>query len=83
MAIESFKPDWKKEDKYAVAIPVQGGTVAPLASYDNLELLKAGYTKWKAYALKNGITKPLPIQFLDNKGTCKILTELIQETETS
>ena len=74
-----MKPEFDPRYKYAVALGVEGGTVAPLKSYEHLEELKLGYKEWLDYATTRGLTKPVPIELIDNKGTCKILTAIIIE----
>ena len=82
MAIKILKPLVSKGAKYAVAVPLKGGGVVPVQSYDSLKDLKEDYARWKQYAIEGNITKPVPIEFLDekgltNNGKCKVLTEIL------
>ena len=74
--MEAFKPEWNKEHKYARAVPA-GKDVFPIQSYATLEQLKEGYQNWQNFSSKRNITKPVPIEFLDKDGKCKVLTDLI------
>jgi len=77
MVLEAFEPEVDMEQKYAIAVTAEGGIVVPIQSYDTLEQLKEGYSTWKKYASERQITKPVPIEFLDKSGKCKVLTDIL------
>lgn len=78
MGVEAFKPSVDKEHKYAVAVPVEGGSVVPIQSYETLEQLRKGYQDWQQYASDRKITGTVPIEFIDASGKCRVLTDLLQ-----
>ncbi len=70
-----------KKHKYAVAVPAQGGIVVPIQSFETLEQLRDAYRTWQNYASYMRITKPVPIEFSDKEGKCRVLTDLLQAHE--
>jgi hypothetical protein len=79
MGIEVFKPQVDMELKYAVAVPAEGGIVMPVQSYETMEQLREGYKTWQQFASGRGITKPVPIEFVDKTGKCRVLTDLLSQ----
>ena len=77
MDIDAFKPRIKEEERFAVAVPTEGGIVVVIQTYHNMEQLETGYKDWLKYASQRNITKPYPIELLDDSGKCKILTALV------
>jgi len=77
MTIDIFEPEVNKDCSFAVAVPA-GKVVVPIQSYETRELLERGYKGWLNYATKSGITKSLPIEFLDKSGKCRILVNMVQ-----
>jgi hypothetical protein len=80
--MDVFRPEWNINHRYAVALKIAGGGVCPIQSYEKLEELKAGYKSWYEDAVAKKLTKPIPIEFVDNTGKCKILTDMILEMES-
>ena len=81
MDTEIFKTKFNRTQKYAVAVPIEGGNVAPIQSYDTLPQLIEGYKLWQQYAFERQLTTPVAIEFIDNKGKCKILTDILQDNK--
>lgn len=79
MKLEAFKPIIRPGDKYAVAVPVEGGGVCIIGTYPSREQLENGYRDYNSYANKKGITRPVPVEIVDQKTMMvKILKDLIE-----
>ena len=74
----AFEPRVKEKERYALAVPTDGPMMI-IQTYHNLEQLETGYKDWKEFASKQGLTKPYPIELLDDKGNCRILKDLIED----
>ena len=46
MDISVFKPQMDSSERYAIAVPAEGGIVVPFKSYGTLEQLREGYKGW-------------------------------------
>ena len=89
MGIEQIKPSVKPEHKYAVALGISGGGVCPLEGYSTEDGLEAGYKIWDSYAKEKGLSRPVPIKFVDknknvisyeeSKGACIIDVGLVKK----
>lgn len=77
MKMELFSTKIDVQHRFGVAVPTEGGTMAIIQTYETKELLENDYREWQKYASERGITKPYPIEFLDNNGRCKILTDIL------
>ncbi len=78
--MEMFEPHVDENDRFAVAVPART-FVVPIMSYTTEEKLLQGYRDWRAHAQKNGITLPLPIEYIGEKNgrsrPCKIRNDLV------
>jgi len=81
MGIGIFKPQLNEKHKYAVALGTDVGTLAILKTYPSYEQLETGYKEWHDMATQKNLTKPVPIELLDDTGKCKILEELLISPE--
>ena len=77
MEVSAFEPKVDKKHKYAVAVPTGLGVVISIQSYETPKQLKKGYKFWQKYASERKITNPVPIEFLDKNGKCKVLTDVL------
>ena len=75
--MEFFKPKINKDHKFAVVVPCEGGTMMMIETYQTKDELVENYMKWRDYALKSGITEPLPFEFIDDNNNGVILEELV------
>lgn len=76
-AYEEREENFAFEKRYALGVP-SGKEVLILGDYDNIEKLGKDYCDLRKQTDKKGITKPVPIELLDKKGKCKVLTDLIR-----
>jgi len=64
-----------KEWKYALALFTDMGFYEIIQKYPDIEQLETGYRDWEIFAYNRKIKKPVPIEFLDESGRFKILTD--------
>ena len=81
MITEEVRPRIDTREKYGISLLTESGILFLIQSYGSLEQLKESYTSWRQYASNKGVTLPVPIELLDDKGGCKILTDIIQSTQ--
>ena len=79
MEIQVIEPRVNDRDKFAVAV-YAGGSMFMLETYKTRESLSVSYTVWLKYSKTHGVTKPYPIEILDDTGGCKILEDLINDS---
>lgn len=81
--VESFEPHIDNSHKFAVAIPVEGGSFMIIETYEDLEWLEVGLNRWRQFANERGITQPYPLEILDEKLKCQIIPELLHRDDDS
>ncbi len=68
MKIEPLKPSFDADiHKYATAV-IASGIPFPIEGYLTEEALEKGHTFWHNYSIARGISKPVPIRFIDGEG---------------
>ena len=63
--------------KYATALWTDKKIMMMVETYPTIETLEIGYRDYLATAKQKGLTKPWPIELLDETGKCRIVEELI------
>ncbi len=59
--IRSLRPELDIQHRYAVGVPIEGGGISPIKSYNTIKELEEAFIKMYQSANDKGITKPLPI----------------------
>lgn len=78
--MEIFKPKVNMEEKFAVAVPVEGGDVCIVQTYKTRTALASAFSKWQKFASTKGLTLPLAIEIVDETMKCKILKDILEES---
>lgn len=70
-------------DRFGVAVPVEGGNLMIIETFPSREQLETGYNDFYLIAKNIDLTFPLPIEYIQDVsergvGKCKILVDLIK-----
>lgn len=57
-----LRPELNRQHRYAVGVPIEGGDIVPLKSYNTIKELEEAFIPMYQSANDMGITKPLPIE---------------------
>jgi len=77
MKMDTFVPETDNQHKFAIAVPTESGIMMMIQKYKTKKELETGYREWLDYASRRNLTKPYPIEILNERLECKILNELL------